>query len=115
MVSEITAEPATWGYVNDAWGGLEVGSPVVTAGQVDLPLTLMVHAVKQVDSGVCTDAIVARVDGTRVIIGLKRGVCGEGSLTDYTAHFSVPPAGRYDVVYDDAQAGFPSLGEITIP
>jgi len=107
--------PAPWSYVEDAWGGLAAGEPTIAAGTVTLPLLLGVHERKRVDSAICIKKISARVDGSRILVQLNQGICGEGSVTKYEATFPRPAAGTYPVAYDDLLAGHPKIGEVRIP
>ncbi len=118
----VSTKPASWSYVNDAWGGIAAENPTIESGQMALPVRFDVHAVTRVDSAICIRRVNGRVDEGRVIVGVDRCLCQSGPSSktaeelarELVAHFSKPAPGRYTVVYDDASAGFPKIGDIEI-
>lgn len=120
-VTLVSTEKAPWWYVEQRWGGLELGEPRVEGSQFSIPLRLFVHGVRQIDSGICVRRVEARVDGLRVILRIDKCLCGPGvtqfnpSSRGLTAAMQRPRAGTYEVVYDDEGAGFPRVGQITVP
>jgi hypothetical protein len=116
-VTLVTTERAAWSYVEEAWGGLDVPESRVEDGRLRLRLRFHVHPVARVDSGICVRAVAARVDGTRVLVRLDKSVCDPKGATQSSDEVSiaVPPAGTYELRYDDAGAGFPRLGQAQVP
>jgi len=114
IVPAMTSERATWSYVDEAWGGMAVKTSAVNANQLSLTFRLFLHAPTRIDSGICIYAIAARADGRRVVVRLDRSLCGN-TTGGYAVSLPKPEAGTYDVVYDDAAAGFPKLGRVTVP
>jgi hypothetical protein len=116
-VTLVTTERASWSYVEEAWGGLQVSDSAVEDGRLRLRLRSHVHAVTRVDSGICVRAVSARVDETRVLVRLDKAVCDPKGPPPPSNEVSIasPPAGTYAVLYDDAAAGFPRLGQARVP
>jgi|GEM_PF-2108826 len=114
--------PATWSYVEKGWGGVAVEKPTVEAGRVSLPLRLGVHPAERVDSAICIRRVTGRVEDGRIAVRIDKRICqgGPGSKTaaegaeDLTVHVAKPAPGKYAVVYDDASAGFPKIGEVEV-
>jgi hypothetical protein len=114
--------PATWAYVERNWGGVAVENPAVEAGRVSLPLRLGVHAAEGVDSAICVSRVAGRVDDGRIAVRVDKRICqgGPSSTTaaeaaeGLTVHLAKPAPGKYVVVYDDASAGFPKIGEVEV-
>jgi hypothetical protein len=121
-VTWVTTSPAPWSYVEKSWGGIAVGNPTMEAGRVALPFRLFVHPVEHVDSAVCVRRAAGRVEGGRVLIRLDKSICEAGHrprtaeerANDSVVQLGRPAPGRYAVVYDDAGAGFPRIGEVEV-
>lgn len=117
-----TTTPAPWSFVEKSWGGIAVGNPKMEAGRMTLPYRLFVHRVRDAQSGVCVCRATGRVEEGRVLIRLDKSLCegGPGSRTAKerangpVVHLGRPAPGRYVVVYDDAGAGFPKIGEVEV-
>ncbi len=117
-----TTSPAPWSYVERSWGGIAVGNPTMEAGQVALPFRLFVHPVERVDSAICVRRATGRVEEGRVLIRLDKSLCEAGHrprtaeerANDSVVHLGKPEPGKYAVVYDDASAGFPKIGEVEV-
>lgn len=117
MVVWASTEPASWLYVDEAWGGIATENPAIESDRVALPIRFDVHAVKRVDSAICIRRVNGRVDEGRVIVGVDKCLCSSGTTgkgPELVARFVKPASGRYAVVYDDAGAGFPKIGEIEV-
>jgi hypothetical protein len=118
----VTTTPAPWSYVERSWGGIAVGNPTMEAGRVALPFSLFVHHVERVDSAICVRRATGRVEKGRVLIRLDKSICEAGHrprtaeerANDSVVHLGRPAPGRYAVVYDDAGAGFPRIGEVEV-
>jgi hypothetical protein len=114
--------PAPWSYVERSWGGIAVGNPTMEADWVALPFSLFVHPVEHVDSAICVRRATGRVEEGRVLIRLDKSICEAGHrprtaeerANDSVVHLGRPAPGRYAVVYDDAGAGFPRIGEVEV-
>lgn len=106
---------ASWRYVEDGWGGLATGAPRFSGRLLLLPLRLGIHPSERVDSGICIASLRARVRGTWIVVRLHKGICGQGSVTNFEATLPRPTAGLYTVVYDDMLAGYPRIGEVRVP
>jgi hypothetical protein len=109
--------PAPWTYVEDAWGGIASGSPTIESDRMALPVRFDVHPVKRQDSAICIRRVNGRVDGGRVIVRVDKCLCSSGTTgkgPELIARFAKPVPGKYMVVYDDARAGFPKIGEIEV-
>jgi hypothetical protein len=115
VVTAVTSEPPPWSYVEDGWGGVRLGAPEIVSGVASLPFTFHAHDVKRMDSGTCLHGASTRLDGPRIVLRLDKCVCGPGTLSDMRVALPVLTKGTYAVVYDDATAGFPLLGEIRVP
>lgn len=114
VVSTATTTPASWSYVEEAWGGLALVSPTVASGTVSLPLETGIHPPKRFDSAICVCGASARTDGARIVVLLESCVCGPGSKRTLLVQMSKPTPGVYSVHYDDAAAGFPKIGELVV-
>jgi len=118
----VTTTLATWSYVEKGWGGVALGSPTVEANRVSLPLNLGVHPPERIDSAICISRVSGHVENGRIAVRIYKRICkgGPGSKTaaegaeDLTVHVGKPAPGRYAVVYDDASAGFPKIGEVEV-
>lgn len=116
FVTRATTEPASWTYVEEAWGGMRLSEAHVADGRLSLPFRLSVHASTRVDSGICVRGASARVSDRRILVRLDKSVCPErGTPPPDEAELPAPASGSYEVVYDDAAAHFPSLGRVQVP
>jgi hypothetical protein len=114
--------PATWSYVEKGWGGVALGTPTIAADRMDLPLRLGVHPAERVDSAICVRRVSGHVEKDRIVVRVYKRICrgGPGSKTaaegarDLTVHLGKPLPGKYAVVYNDASAGFPKIGEVEV-
>jgi hypothetical protein len=117
-VTWVTTTPAPWSYVEAAWGGVALGDPTVQGGRVSLPLKLDLHQRQRTDSAVCVRRVSARPEAGRIIVRFDKCICGPGTTSPYRceleAHFARPSPGKYVVVYDDAGAGYPRIGEVEL-
>jgi hypothetical protein len=113
VVPIATATTADWAYVDNAWGATKLKSAAATDRDLTLTLTLFVHPPTHVDSGICDRGVHARQEGSRIAVAIDRSLCGDGPHP-LTATIAKPPEGTYDVVYDDASAGYPRIGRLTI-
>jgi hypothetical protein len=113
-LASTTAAP--WSYVEEAWGGIASEIPTVESGRMALPVRFAVHPVVRHDSAICIRRVNGRVEDGRVIVGVDKYICssGTGKGPDLVARFVKPAPGRYAVVYDDASAGFPKIGDIEV-
>lgn len=114
LVSQATEKDAPWSYVEEAWGGMGVGKPVVSADGVTIPLELRLRPPKRFDSAICVRGADAHLKDGRIVVVLERGVFGPGSLTEYAVRLKLLPKGTYTVVYGDADAGYPVIGEVVV-
>ena len=114
-VTHLSTTTASWSYVEDAWGGVALAESRDNAKQVSLIFRLGVHQWKQMDSGSCACGAHARLNGSRVVVSLDRCLCGAGAGATLVAEMAKPASGAYFVVYDDSAAGFPRIGQLTIP
>jgi hypothetical protein len=114
LVSEASERAAPWSYVEEAWGGIGVGKPVVSADGVTIPFDLGLRPPKRLDSAICVRDADARLKDGRIVVLLERGVCGPGSPTEHAVHLKRLPKGTYTVVYGDADAGYPVIGEVIV-
>lgn len=113
--TRLTTESAPWSYVEDAWGGLAIAESRTAENQVSLTFRLRAHEPKRLDSAICLCGTSARVRAERIMVRLEKCLCGGGASAPLMAVLSKPPAGEYEVVYDDAAAGFPHVARITVP
>ncbi|HVT15579.1 MAG TPA: hypothetical protein VHQ90_05270 [Thermoanaerobaculia bacterium] len=113
-VSQLTTKPASWAYVEDAWGGMALGKVITSDSHIALALTLGVHDVKRVDSGICVQGAAGTVRSSRLLVRLNRSVCGSGSMVNIIVRVAKPRPGIYAVVYDDEVARYPRLGEVRV-
>ncbi|HSS49560.1 MAG TPA: hypothetical protein VLX28_11510 [Thermoanaerobaculia bacterium] len=117
VVTVASTTPAPWSYVEDAWGGIAPENPAIESGRVALPVKLDLHPAKRLDSAICIRRVSGRVDEGRVFVRVDKCLCHSGTKgegPDMVARFAKPAPGRYVVVYDDASAGFPKIGEIEV-
>jgi hypothetical protein len=114
-VTQMSTVTASWSYVEDAWGGVALSESRVSGNQLSLILRVGVHDRKRMDSGTCLCGAHARLDASRVVVSLGRCLCGPGAGLALVAGMAKPAAGAYDVVYDDSTAGFPRIGQLTVP
>jgi hypothetical protein len=81
-------------------------------------LKLALHQRQRTDSGVCVRRVSARPEAGRIIVRFDKCICGPGSTLPYKyeleAHMTRPSPGKYVVVYDDADAGYPRIGEVEL-
>jgi hypothetical protein len=123
-LSQVTSVPATWAYVEDSWGGVALGKVSTSASDIALTLTIGVHEVKSVNSGICVKEAAGEVRGSRLLVRFERSLCGPGTISPYpagakqTVGFNVrvakPRPGIYTVFYDDEVARYPRLGEVQV-
>ncbi len=117
-VTWVTTSPASWSDVEAAWGGVVLGDPTVQGDRVSLPLGLDLPKRQRTDSGYCVRRVSARPEAGRIIVRFDTCVCGPGTTSPYryalAARFARPSPGRYVVVYDDAGAGYPRIGEVKL-
>jgi hypothetical protein len=113
VVPRVTATKADWAFVDSSWGGTKLQSAAATNRDLTITLALGVHPPTRIDSAICTRGVNVRQDGSRIVLSIDRSVCGDGPHP-LTATIAKPAAGTYDVVYDDASAGFPRVGRLTI-
>jgi hypothetical protein len=113
-ISQLTTRPASWSYVQSAWGGVVLGETGVTDGALFLQLSLPGSGSNRVDSGVCSEAGPARLEGGRILVHLNRRVCDPHAAHSSTIRLAKPPAGLYQVFYDDAAANEPHLGQVRV-
>lgn len=117
-VTWVTTSPASWSDVEAAWGGVVPGNPTVYGDRVSLPLGLELHKRQRTDSGYCVRRVSARPEAGRIIVRFDTCICGPGTTSPYryalAAHFARPSPGKYVVVYDDASAGYPRIGEVEL-
>jgi hypothetical protein len=115
LVTLATTERADWSYVDTAWGGATLKSASLTDGKLTLTPRLMLHRPTRLDSAICIAGVHARQDGQRLLFWFDKALCSNGAARlPYAATMPGPPAGTYEVVYDDAAAGFPRLGRIAL-
>lgn len=123
MMSQVTSESASWAYVEDSWGGLALSKVTTSDGNIGLVVTMGVHDVKTINSGICIKKVTGEVRGSRVLLRFERSLCGPGLISPYpappkTPSFAVrvakPHPGLYTVVYDDEAARYPRLGEVRV-
>lgn len=109
-VTHLTTEKASWVYVVDAWGGVGIREPELTATEIRLPTGRTGRKSTLADSAICCCGGDARVDGRRILISLNRCVCS-GRTPGVPEAFTLPrPApGMYEVAYDDESVGYPEL------
>ncbi|HEV7506173.1 MAG TPA: hypothetical protein VGS07_14785 [Thermoanaerobaculia bacterium] len=116
-VTVASTTPAPWSYVEDAWGGIASENPTIESDRVALPVRLDLHSAKRIDSAICIRRVNGRVDAGRVFVRVDKCLCHSGTQgegPDMVARFGKPAPGKYAVVYDDASAGFPKIGEIEV-
>jgi hypothetical protein len=113
VVPGVTATKADWAFVDRSWGGTKLQSAAATDRDLTITLALGVDRPKQIDSETCTRGVHARQDGSRIVLSIDRSVCGDGPHPS-TATIAKPAVGTYDVVYDDASAGFPRVGRLIV-
>ena len=51
----------------------------------------------------------------RFLVRLDKCLCNGGTAAPLIAVLPKPSSGAYDVVYDDAAAGFPHVGRLEVP
>jgi hypothetical protein len=113
--TRLTTESAPWSYVEDAWGGLGIAESKTVNNQVSLTFRLHVHESKRLDSAICTCGAGARLLADRILVRLDKCLCSDGASTQLIAVLPKPASGNYDVVYDDAAAGFPHIARLELP
>jgi hypothetical protein len=114
IVKVSTREPATWSYVNEAWGGLAVADPIVSGEQASFPLQFHTNEPRRIDSAICPCAVSARLVASRILIRLDRCVCGSGGGVDLLVQLPRPDPGLYDIVYDEESAGYPFIRKVEV-
>jgi hypothetical protein len=118
VVQQITTETADWSYVLDAWGGVTSGEAVITEDTVSLPLALGgIAKPTRMDSAICVCGASMAVGkfSSRVLVSLKKCVCGSGANRPLAASMPRERYGEFEVVYNDPTAGFPYIGELSVP
>ncbi len=113
--TRLSTERAPWSYVEDAWGGLGIAESRTANNQVSMTFRLRVHEPKRLDSAICTCGTTARVMADRILVRLDKCLCSGGASTRLIAVLPQPISGEYDVVYDDAAAGFPHVARLRVP
>jgi hypothetical protein len=110
----LTREKADWDYVEAAWGGAKAG-PVEVQGQtLKIPLVLHLHKSTRTDSGICIYNPAGKVHGKQIRVRLDQGVCSKMAARSKVVEIPKPPAGEYEIVYDDFSARYPVLGKTVI-
>ena len=114
IVSWLTTEHASWQYVEEAWGGLDVPDSHLSNGVLRLELRFHVQPITRMDSGICVRRASARVAEGRILVGLQKCVCNERLSRPPDVSLRAPSAGVYEVAYDDREAGLPRLGKVQV-
>lgn len=114
-VSFVTETPATWEYVDCAWGGLAVETVEYSPDIVTIKFKTGLHTPTQIDSAICICGGSLKIREHSFLVQLKRCVCSPS--VDSTKTFQVyrPASGIYTVVYDDKGASYPEIGKVTVP
>ena len=115
FVTWVSTTKAEWSYVRDAWGGVEIGETSLREGELLIPLSLIPEKGSWEDSAICICGAYARQDGSRLLIGIRRCICGAAAGLPSVLRIPRPSPGRYEVRYDDDAAGYPLLGSIDVP
>ena len=113
--TRLSTEHAPWSYVEDAWGGLGIAESRTANNRVSLSFRLRVHEPKRLDSAICTCGPTARVVADRILARLDKCLCKAGASAPLIAVLPKPASGEYDVVYEDATAGFPHIARVRVP
>jgi hypothetical protein len=103
-------EPVTWAYISGSTTGIKLSPVEVSGGFVELSFTLWSNR----DSAVCFYDPVARVEGYRILLGLKKALCSTGLVTPLVARVRDPGPGEYEIALDDANAGYPTIGRVAV-
>lgn len=111
-----STERASWTYVDEAWGGVALIKPQVTADRVTLTFKLFVHEATRSDSAICLHRISTRWQGAELLVRFDKAVCGSSSdAPSLVVAIDPPKPGTYAVMYDDESVGYPILGELVVP
>jgi hypothetical protein len=110
----MSSERAPWFYVEDAWGGLGIAESRTADNQLSITFRLGVHEPKRLDSAICTCGATARLVASRILVRLDKCLCNGGASAPLIAVLPKPTSGEYDVVYDDAAAGFPNVAHLRV-
>jgi hypothetical protein len=113
-VTWMSTERAPWSYVREAWGGIIVRTAEPSGTQLRLTFELDVKSAKRVDSGICVCGIQARLDGTQIVVGFSKCVCGSGTMEALAVAAPRPRPGAHTVVYDERTAGYPVIASIKV-
>ena len=105
-----TKEDASWQYVQQHARGATLGPASVTAAELSFPVV----AQEKINSAECIHDARVRVEGQRMLLSLKHGLCPDGWRPPEVARLPRPAPGDYTVVYDDASAGFPVVGRLHV-
>lgn len=114
IVTWLTTERATWQYVEEAWGGVEVPESHLENGALRLVLRFHVHPTTRMDSGICVRRASARIAEGRILVGLQKCLCSGRHSRPIEVSLRAPSAGVYEVAYDDREAGLPRLGQVQV-
>jgi hypothetical protein len=103
-------EPASWAYVSGSTTGIKLAPVGVSGGYAVLSFTLWSNR----DSAVCFYDPSARVEGHRILLGVKKAICSDGPVTPLVARVPDPGSGEYELAFDDASAGYPTIARIVV-
>jgi hypothetical protein len=113
VVPIVTKTHVSWAWIDER-GGMAVKTSTATSNTLSLAFR-STHTSTMVDSAVAVCAITRRQEARQIVVGVDSCVVGDIEYPGFNLTMPKPAAGTYDVVYDDAAAGFPSLGRVTVP
>ena len=96
-------DSAPWSYVQAAWGGLELGTPMRTDRGVRIPVSLQYEKATRVDSAISLSGISGAVVDNELRLRMSRCICDsrwvqKGPLV---LELGAVPPGKYEVAYED--------------
>jgi hypothetical protein len=103
-------EPVSWAYVSASTTGIPLAPVEVSGGLVVLSFTLWSNG----DSAICFYDPASRAEGHRILLGVKKGICSGGPVKPLVARVPNPGPGDYEIAFDDASAGYPTIARIVV-
>ncbi|BHH82766.1 hypothetical protein [Desulforhopalus sp. 52FAK] len=115
VLTYLTTEDASWEYIDKSLGGMKAIA-ATKENETIIKFEFVLHEISAMNSMHCIRDIQGKVKNEKILINLRYCMCNDWNSQNSSESVTIKQLkpGNYTIIYNDASAGHPELGNINI-